>query len=207
MQMKQFNLVSLLLSVCLVVCLTLWILSEYKNNAYEKYLSSEIVNQIVGITSSTSYSLGILEDVLKSGMLTIAQKDELALNFSEIVFDIQDVANFAQYIGELKDFNYNKITIVNSDYYHYFMNLEIPFDRDRIRLSTEQIEDMTKMKNQMKEYIEVIEDTLHFTAEVGTRGQSNQFFDYYAEEGITDNYWVDLLKGYEASTKWSNRIY
>ncbi|MGM8214410.1 hypothetical protein ACLIA0_02440 [Bacillaceae bacterium W0354] len=186
---------------------TLWVLAEKDKNAYEKYLSGELVNQIVHISSAPPYALSILEEVIDNGKITRVQAGELERSFYDLTFDTQKIGNMNLYLGRIENYSDDEVVSVNNGYRKFFMFLKQDMENDEIlTLTNEQIVKLKKMRNLMQEYSEVVESSLKYTGEGNQSGQPSEFFDYYRDKGITDDYWVNLLKGYEKVTDFSYRL-
>ncbi len=194
------------LGIGMIIFLTLWILSERDNQSYERYLSEELVNQVVQISSAPPYALSILQDVIEKGEITQVQAGELESNFYYLAFVTQDISQMDIYLNRLGDYNHNQIVSINNDYREFFMFLKRDMESNEAALTTEQLEELQLMERLMQHYSKVVEDTLMFTGDGDTNGQPSEFFDYYSEQGIKDDYWVDLLKGYERVTDFSYSI-
>ncbi|WP_164669672.1 hypothetical protein [Virgibacillus doumboii] len=208
MKLKQQKVIYVILGIGFLVFFTLWILTEKENDTYENYLSDELVDKIAHISSYSNYNLGILEEVLKSGKITSSQAGELEQGFYHIAFDTQDISYMGNSIGRLQNYNEDIVLSVNKDYRHFFDELD--FEYDEIKLTDEQITSLEKMEKLMKKYSMVVNETLKFTTKEESKeqpGQPQDFFDYYQKKGITDDYWIDLLKGYEKVTDESFSLY
>jgi hypothetical protein len=204
---KQYIIYGLLGAVVLFF-FTLWVLSEKDKQEYEKYLSDELVNQIVRISSAPPYALSILEEVIENGKITKVQAGELESSFYDLTFDTQEIGNMDLYLGRLENYSHNDILSVNNGYRNFFMSLKHDMENDeKLTLTNEQIEKLKKMKSLMQEYSEVVESSLKYTGDGNQKGQPSKFFDYYREKGITDDYWVNLLKEYEKVTDFNYRLY
>jgi hypothetical protein len=188
----------------MLLLFTLWVYSERENKAYEQYLSDEIVNKIVPIAGAPQYALWIIQDVLDTGVITSSQAGELQFSFHDISTNTQDISQSDSYFNRLEGYSQNKIVSINSDYSDFFMKLYVA--KDNVKLSKNQLEKIKKMKRLLQKYNVVVEETLLFVNKSGDKGQTSEFWDYYREQGFKDDYWVDLLKGYEKVTDFSYRI-
>lgn len=198
--MKKQYIVYVLLAVGLVFSLFMWTLTEKEKKAYERFLSDQLVNQVVLISQSPLYNLGILQEVIESGKLTRAQAGELELGFRDIAFETQDVVYMAHYIGRLENYSDDSIVSVNADYMRYFNKLKLNMECDEIELTDEHIEVLEKMEKLMQKYHDVNKDIFVVTEQVGTKGVPEEFWNIYREKGISDDYWIKLLKEYEKVT-------
>jgi hypothetical protein len=206
LKFSKQNIIYILLGIGILISLSLWILSERDNQAYEQYLSEELVNQIVHISSTPPYALSIIQDVLEKGEITKAQAGELESSFYYIAFDTQDISEMDMYLGRLGNYNYAEVISINNEYHKFFMFLNRDMESNQIALRTEQLEKLQLIKHLMKNYSKVVKDTLKFTGKAYSKGQPSDFFDYYREQGIKDGYWVELLRGYAKVTDSSYRI-
>ncbi|MBB6452516.1 hypothetical protein HNQ94_000961 [Salirhabdus euzebyi] len=200
---KQIKL-NVLLAAAFLIFFTLWILSEKDKKLYESYLSNELVKKIVLISDTPSYNLSILQNVLKTGTLEKVQAEELEMGFRVIAFETQAVTEIGRNVERLKDFKNDQVVSINADYAYFFMRSDT--DEDGKKLTEEQISEIRKMEELMIAYSKVVNDTLKYTGEAETKGHSAKFSEFYLEKGITDDYWVDLLKAYEQVTTLNHRL-
>ncbi|MGD6831087.1 hypothetical protein ACQCT5_02915 [Sutcliffiella halmapala] len=203
MKANKPNIIYIVLGVGLLIFLTLWVLSEKKNDAYEKFLSDGLVDQMVRISSLPNYNLGILQDIFESGKISNSQADELEQGFNNLAFDIQDVSYMGNSIGRLQ-FSSDVVVSVNNDYSEFFLKLD--FENEEIQLTEEQIFILEKMIKLMKKYKAAVNETLKSTPKEADKGLPLDFFDIYEEKGIADDYWIDLLQKYESETDVSFRL-
>lgn len=207
MKISRHNIIYLFLGLGFLIFLTLYILSEKDNQAYERYLSGELVNQIVHISSAPPYALSIIQEVLETGEITKAQAGELESSFSYLAFDTQDISEMYMYLGRSRNYSDDEVVSINNEYRKFFMFLSGDMKSNQTALTPEQMEKIKLMKGLMQNYNKVVEDTLMYTTgEAEEKGQPSEFFDYYREQGIKDDYWIDLLKGYVEVTDSSYRI-
>jgi hypothetical protein len=204
--LKKNYVIYALLGATALTLLTLWVLSEKEKKAYERYLSGELVNQIVHISSAPPYALSILEEVIDTGKITKVQAGELERCFYDLTFDTQEIGSMDLYLGRLKDYSDNEIISINNGYRKFFMFLKDDIENTELELTNEQLETVKKIRSLMQEYSTVAEASLKYTGEDDQNGQPSKFFDYYREKGINDDYWVTLLKGYEDVTHDKYRI-
>ncbi|QPC45610.1 hypothetical protein [Mangrovibacillus cuniculi] len=201
--MKKQLVIYTLLSTSLIALFTLWLITSKEKDLYEEYLSGELVNQIVRISVAPSSNLSILEDVLTAGTITRTQAEQLQMNFSYLTFEIQDVIHMAISIQRTKDTS-NNVTSINSDYVLFFIQLD--FQEDEIQLSEEQLASLKIMNNLMGKYTKVVGEKLKFVSIDDTKGRSGHFFDYYREKGLEDDYWLELLNGFEKVTEETDSL-
>ncbi|MBP0725684.1 hypothetical protein J5Y03_10925 [Bacillus sp. RG28] len=202
--MKKQFVIYFFLGAGLLLFLLLFIHSEKEKRAYESYLSVVLVNKIVGISQSALYNLGILQDVIKTGKLTKVQAGELENGFNDIAMDTQDLRGMGEETDLLRDYDGNDVIQINSNYSFFLYRISI--DHDEIKLTEEQIENLKKMEKLMQEYHKVVKDTFEITGKVGEKGVSSEFWELYREKGITDDYWIKLLKGYARVTDRSYSV-
>lgn len=188
----------------ILIFVILFIFSEKENKVYEKYLSEELVGQIGRISHSSLYNLGILQDVIASGILTKAQAVELRFAFRDIAFETQDVSEMGDNTGLLQNYSHNNVVSINNEYHLFFINLEM--DSDEIELTDKQITVIKKMGKLMQAYRNVVKNTLEKTGDIGEKGVPNEFKELYHHKGITDDYWKNVLKEYERVTDLSYRL-
>ncbi|MCT2536237.1 hypothetical protein NC661_13620 [Aquibacillus koreensis] len=206
MKIKRQAVIFTVLGLGIITFLALWVSSERDNREYERYLSGELVNQIVPISSAPPYALSIIQDVLEKGEITKAQAAELENSFYYLAFDTQDITEMDMYLGRLGNYNDDEIVTINDEYRKFFMFLKDEMESNEVELTPEQLKEIEQMERLMQNYSKVVEDTLMFTGEAKVSGQPSKFFDYYLELGIQDDYWVELLKGYEKVTDSSYRL-
>ena len=199
--LKKQHKIYAILGISLLITLFFWGHSAQENRAYEKYLSEQLVRQIANISQSAMYNFEILQDVIERGKLTKAQAGELQLGFRDIAFEFQDVIRMGNDIGRLRlqDFHQVGVVQINAAYYQYFLKLNM--DSDEMELTEEQISILKTMEMLMKEYNNVVKETLVISWEVGVKGVPSDFRELYGtEKGIDDDYWVKLVKGFERVT-------
>ncbi|WP_078381912.1 hypothetical protein [Sutcliffiella halmapala] len=203
--MKRHYLIYTILGLSLLTFLVLFSISEKQKRSYEEYLSSELSSQIADISQATLYNLGTLKDVIEEGRLTEASAGELEYCFHDIAYVTQDVSGMGLQLGILKE-SLDEVVSINADYAEFFMKLK--FDGDEIVLTEEQISTLKMMEKLMQEYVKVVKETLLYTGEIGENYVLSGFSDYYtAEKGITDDYWIKLLKGFQRVTNSSYSLY
>jgi hypothetical protein len=206
LKITRQTVIFIVLGIGIIIFLTLWIQSERDNKAYERYLSGELVNQIVHISSAPSYALSIIHDVLEKGKISKAQAEELESSFYYLAFDTQDISEMDMYLSRLGSYSHNEVVSINNEYRKFLMYLKNDMESNEITLTTEQIEKLQLIEQLMQKYKKVVDDNLMFTGEAKDKGQPSKFFDYYREQGIKSDYWVDLLKGYEKVTDSRYRL-
>lgn len=199
---KQY--IPIFLAIGLLVFAALFIFSEKENKAYEKYLSDELVGEIGRISHSALYNLDVLKDVIDSEKITKAQAGELETGFRDITLGTQEVSEMGEKIGKLTNYKHNEILRINMNYAYFFMRLEM--EGHELKLTNEQIQQITRMKKLMQEYREVVKSTLENTGEMGTKGVPDEFSELYRKKGVTDDYWIEFLKGYEQVTDFSYQL-
>ncbi len=111
------------------------------------------------------------------------------------------------YLGRLGDYSDDEVVSINNEYRKFFMFLSRDMESNQTSLTPEQMKKIKLMKGLMQNYNKIVEDTLIYTiGRAEEKGQPSEFFDYYREQGIKDDYWVDLLKGYVKVTDSSYRL-
>jgi hypothetical protein len=143
------------------------------NTKYEKYLSNQIANQVVHISQSALYNLGVIQEILESNKLTKANAEELEIGFKDMVMGVQSLSELGKELDRLKDFNYNLIVDINSEYATYV--IELINQNNEIILNDAQVSNFAKMGELMHGYQKIIEKTLDVSGEVGEKGVSSEY--------------------------------
>ncbi|MBS4174350.1 hypothetical protein [Bacillus sp. FJAT-49736] len=183
----------------------LYIHSESERKSYERFLSDKLANEIAVISQYPLYSLGLLQEVLKSGEITQGQLAELQIAFRDIAMQTQEVREMGVSNGRLSNERDNNVISINNNYSLFFV--KINNEKEKIQLSNDQIESLRKMEDLMKEYNKIVKDTMPVRKEIGVKGVPDKFMIYYREKGITDDYRIKLIDGLKSVTDSSYRIF
>jgi hypothetical protein len=138
---------------------------------------------------------------LESNELTKANAEELEIGFKDMVMGVQSLSELGKELDRLKDFNYNLIVDINSEYATYV--IELINQNNEIILNDAQVSNFAKMGELMHGYQKIIEKTLDVSGEVSDKGVLPEYWEVYRKKGVDDDYWIDLLEGYSDVTNIS----
>lgn len=173
------------------------------NDRYELYLSGEMANQISPLATSIFENADILEKVLQDEVITRELTEVIESNFRQIGMQSQDILYQASRFDRIGHEVKNIAALKNSDIRYYFEKIKRDLDEgEKISLTHEQVEQIKVYKTLVDEYKKIIDNELIAVPVKDSvsdniahihYGMPEGYWDAYREEGITHDYWVNII--------------
>ncbi|WP_047983369.1 hypothetical protein [Ornithinibacillus californiensis] len=196
--MEKRNFVIVTLVICLMVS-TYFNYQSYKTKSnYESYLSQVLSNEVAMLASNVFNARDILDQSMEDMQISKAELDYLAVVLNGIAMGLQEIDQINIHLNFVELNNNGKTFVrVNSQFSQYITNdliskrtnNPLSDSEEKIRLTSEEINNLSKIYELLNEYSIIIDETVDG---INNKGQLTD--DYIRTNFVKKDDWILLLE-------------